>query len=186
MTDQSLDQEQTSKVLRFLGEFDRIRQAPIRHLARYEYSRLHRLFPIGPGCECSLDAFADSEAGDSPPGKVHETVILRVSKPETASPPAMPSQFAPWIRTYPNDPDKPPKPESVRVDRAPMTPPNPADRFDGDPERPKAFQSWIRITWDPWASSERLPRAVLKFYEDLFARYLQVQRDGGSDCCAGG
>ncbi len=172
----SVGRQETLQVLAFLREFDQIRQPPIRHLSRYEFTLRQRDVPQGPGVDSNLAAFGGDEASDLG-GNLADACLLSVAKQTLTRAPAPRDEWRPWIRTDGGNPTIRPSVHPYRTDRPAQEAPNSADAWTTNPARVAAFVSWVDTVWTPWAQAEQRRRQVQQLYERLFQLYLQVRRD---------
>ena len=172
----SAGRKETLQVLAFLREFDQIRQPPIRHLSRYEFTLRQRDIPQGPGVDTNLAAFGGEEAEDLG-GNLADAVLLSVERQTLTKAPAPRDEWRPWIKTEGSDPTTRPAVHRYRTDRPVQEAPSPTDAWTANPARVVAFETWVDTVWTPWAQAERQRRQVQQLYEHLFQLYLQLRRD---------
>jgi hypothetical protein len=142
----SVGRQETLQVLAFLREFDQIRQPPIRHLSRYEFTLRQWDIPQGPGVDSNLAAFGGDEASDLG-GNLADACLLSVAKQTLTKAPAPRDEWRPWIRTDGSDPTIRPSVHPYRTDRPAQETPNPADAWTANPARVTAFETWVDTVW---------------------------------------
>src|SRR5690242_4220869 len=102
----SLGLKRTLQVLRFLREFEQMRQKPICHLRQHVWHLFcgKRDLPIGPGCRLHLDEFITDEANDKRDANFRDAPLLTVDKQKLMLPPPAPSSVIPWLDIDGRDP----------------------------------------------------------------------------------
>src|SRR5262249_49143146 len=117
----------TMQVLRFLRDFDQIRNKPLRHVRQHISYLFCREFPVGPGCQLHLSDFNVDDGDDTPGGTLLDAPLLTVRKQHLTQPPSPPAILAEWLDVDGRDPETPPVPLTSRPRSA-------ADRRPVDPE----------------------------------------------------
>ena len=120
MTDEA--RSRTIQVLRFLREFDRIRQSPVRHLRQHLAHFLCREFPTDPGCTLHLDAL-DTDEPDEPTDATPRTApLLTVLRQRLTNGPPPPEELAGWLEDAGKDPTREPRVSPGDPGRRPAAP----------------------------------------------------------------
>ncbi len=88
---------ETLQILGFLREFDQIRQPPIRHLSRYEFTLRQSDIARGSGIQSDLTAFGGDVASDVG-GGLADACLLSVTKQTLTQSPAPRDDWRPWIK----------------------------------------------------------------------------------------
>jgi len=168
----SLGLKRTVQVLRFLREFEQMRQKPVCHLRQhlwYLFSGRNDL-PIGPGCRLHLEEFSSDDASERSDVNFRDAPLLTIDKQKLTLPPVAPTSVIPWLDVDGRDPDKPPRvKQSLTVEYSTET-------FESNNERVRAFRAWSDGEWRRWAEKMRHPYRVQKLYGRLFDIYLQIKR----------
>jgi len=127
---------------------------------------------------------ADPHVGPHPNDVDTDGIILRVRRPHLTSPPPPPSALRDWLEPGWDNPFSEVKVRpslnipSPSEDSAPVrTPQASVIRFDEDSERVRAFLDW-KSEWDEWAHNERLSRAAMGVFEQLYELHGRLQREG--------
>ena len=171
MTDEA--RNRTVQVLRFLGEFDRVRQSPVRHLRQHLAHFLCREFPTDPGCTLHLDALATDDPEEPTSATPRTAPLLTVLRQRLTKAPPPPEELAGWLQEAGKDPAREPR---VIPARAAPTPAGPPEPFGADLERVAIFERWLR-DWQRWAAAEQPRRRVQALYEQLYDLHLRLKRD---------
>jgi hypothetical protein len=167
----------TMQVLRFLRDFDQVRNKPLRHIRQHISSLFCRECPVGSGCQLHLADF-DVEDGDGTPGgTLLDAPLLTVHKQRLTQAPSPPAVLADWLDVDGRDPERPPVPKASRPRSSPDGRPAEPERFGDDPDRVKAFDRWVNGEWRRWAESEGPRRKVQALYERLYDLHLTLRRD---------
>jgi very-short-patch-repair endonuclease len=168
----SLGLKRTLQVLRFLREFEQMRQKPICHLRQHVWHLFSgkRDLPIGPGCRLHIDEFIGDEANDKSDANFRDAPLLTVDKQKLMLPPPAPSSVIPWLDIDGRDPDKAPHVKST------LPVGYSTETFESDAERVRAFSAWSEGEWRRWAEKMKHPYRVQKLYARLFDIYLQIKR----------
>ena len=82
----------------------------------------------------------------------------------------------PWVSLRPDDPDSV---VQVRESRNVLNGDGETVlvRFEDDDNRVAVLEAW-RARWEEWAANERPTRDALRVFEDLYALYARLQREG--------
>ncbi|HEY6867675.1 MAG TPA: AAA domain-containing protein [Candidatus Eisenbacteria bacterium] len=163
----------TVQVLRFLREFDRAREIPVRHLREHPLHFAAREMPLGRGCSLHLDAIDVDEAEEPGDASPRTAPLLTVERQRLSPPPPPPDEVAPWLEEAGQDPAREPRVAAARPRSGGSGAP---EAFDARPARVAAFDTW-RDAWRLWAALERPRRRVQEFYERLYDVHLQLRRD---------
>ncbi|MBI4220103.1 MAG: hypothetical protein HY682_08185, partial [Chloroflexi bacterium] len=150
-------QAKVAQVLRFLREFEQIRNKPARHVQQHLDHHFARDFPVGPGCRLRVAEFArddDDETEDH--GTLLDVPLLIVDKQHLTPAPEPPAALAGWLEESGKDPAVPPRARSTRSAAGTLIGSRGNGQFESDPERVRAFDEWRR-GWETWAEAE-LPR----------------------------
>lgn len=167
----------TIQVLRFLREFDQIRNKPLRHVRQHLDHLYRRDFPVGPGCRLHVTEIGVEEEDTADGGTLRDSPLLTVEKQRLTRLPAPPDVLEEWLEVDGRDPEKPPV---ARATRAPVRGEplrSEPERFEDSRERVEAFERWLEDAWRPWAQREGPRRKVQALYEHLYDLYLQLRRD---------
>ena len=167
----------TMQVLRFLRDFDQIRNKPLRHVRQHISYLFRREFPVGPGCQLHLADFDVDDGDDTTGGTLLDAPLLTVRKQSLTQPPSPPAVLAGWLVVDGRDPEKPPVPLTSRPRSSPDGRPAEPERYADDPDRVKSFDRWMNGEWRRWAESEGPRRKVQALYERLYDLYLTLRRD---------
>jgi AAA domain len=167
----------TIQVLRFLREFDQIRNKPLRHVRQHPDHLYRRDFPVGPGCHVHVTELGVEEQDTGDEGTLIDSPLLTVEKQRLTRPPAPPKVVEEWIEVDGRDPEEPPRARSTRTPATKESLLSEPERFEDSEERVKAFERWREDAWQPWAQREAPRRKVQALYDRLYDLYLQLRRD---------
>lgn len=168
----SIGLKRTIQVLRFLREFEQMRQRPVCHVRQHlwYYFTSKADLPTGPGCRLQIDEFVSDESNEESDANFRDAPLLTVDKQKLTLPPPAPSLVFEWLDVDGRDPDKPPRIKST------LTVGSLTETFESKPERVRAFEAWSEGEWRRWAEKMRQPYRVQKLYARLFDAYLQIKR----------
>lgn len=109
-------------------------------------------------------------------GTESDDFVLRVERPHTTNPPALPESLVGWLKSGWDHPDQGLKPREMRRFRH-ESGEEWEEAFDAAPDRPVALGTYYRA-WQAWADTEKPVRAALKTFERLYSLYGQLEREG--------
>src|SRR5262245_66592359 len=96
----------TIQILRFLREFDQIRNKPLRHLRQHLDHLYRRDFPLGLGCRLHLTDFGVEEDGAPSARTSANSALLTMDKQRITRSPAPPDVIEEWLEVDGSDPER--------------------------------------------------------------------------------
>lgn len=173
-------QDRAIRLFTYLKEITELRTKPVRDFANYEDVIWLCNLPSHPSVSSVYSA-------EVPIAEITGEHWVEIQKPRPlADPPAPPDILAAWL--------DPADIENSSLDtlqlktlipRSTSTPEASAgslsdefDYLDEHPELPGILDAYIRTHWRPWATQDRVERAIKSAYEQLFSMYQTQQRAG--------
>jgi len=184
----SLDPEQLevargriTQVFRYLQDLNHLRNPVVRKIQ--EQPRFLRLadLPDHPAIRRGIvenDRVSAASPDDVPDAAQRgaNDFILKVKRPALTSAPKPPSDIFDWLRAGWDDCERTveinPSKNEERIEGQTIV-----LHFEDDPRRPRLLEDWRKLR-DEWALNERITRAALRIFEELFDLHGQIEREG--------
>ena len=107
-----------------------------------------------------------------------EDAWLEVHKQEIMPVPALPKILSGWVSKW-DDPEVDPSLTNKRIKGInEETKEEIFEHFDENEERVHTYQSWLKDTWKKWAVDSAPKFKIQSIYNELFALYQRLQREG--------
>jgi len=169
-----------TKVFRYLDAFNQLRNPVTRHIRSQHWSKWFQDLPIHSCVTRGNKGFFSPipQGSDGAPAPVVDDFVLRVKRPESTEPPAVPASLAEWVLPGWENPDNPLKAREYL-----LSPPSPGQSastkimFDADPARVKTWEEWGDLR-ETWAETERLSKRALELFDNLFEIRSKIEREG--------
>lgn len=180
VNDEAVARNRVKQVFRYLHELHQLRNPVKRQLAEQPWYRRMALLPTHETVAVTAD-LASRLGRDH---RVSDDTVLRVERPELRRAPALPPDLVSWVDVNQTNPDV--IPVILRERRRKVRETNEAgeeqerevvERFDENPERTEALESWQQ-RWEQWAEAERPALRAMEWFDDLYALYGAIEREG--------
>lgn len=167
--------DRASRVFRYLQALNQHRNPAPRQMSEQPWRLRLQSLPVHSTIQL-IRCVGPGQDGGAGAESVDEDFILRVRRPVLTPPPDPPGLLGGWIRDSWTDPSKaveviPSRSENDGAGTPRVVP------FDEDPERGRVLDAW-RLLRDGWASSEHAAREVMRVFEQLYALYGRLEREG--------
>lgn len=171
----NLGKERVRQLFRFLRAFAERRATPPTRLDHHPWRKRFSELPRYGTIEIGQIAIAPASEETS---STADEPLLRVRRPKLQEAPKPPQALREWLQPWWEQPTG-----SIEVIPVLQRPPalpdgEPTDeRFEDDPERPSALQSY-RTKWDTWAAAERPAREAQRVYDAFFQLHTRLSLEG--------
>jgi len=169
-----------TKVFRYLDALNQLRNPVTRHIKGQHWSKWFQDLPVHSCVTRGNKGFYSliPQGPDGTPAAGVDDFVLRVKRPESTEPPAVPASLAEWVLPGWENPDNPLKAREYL-----LSPPSPGQTtsakvmFDADPARVKSWEEWGDLR-EAWAETERLSKRALELFDALFEIRSKIEREG--------
>lgn len=167
--------ERIAQLFQFLRAFNEQRHPVPRRIQHQPWQLDLSALPEHPCVRYKGQPLPEDDSGEFTQDR---EVVLTVRRPATTEPPAPPPSLLPLLVSAWNDPELTSSPLTARGAEQLMATPAGARRTEAGkhPER-KQWQLWLEARAE-WASVERHARRALTLFEQLYALYALMEREG--------